>query len=257
MSMVYQEYGSNVAHSALMNPLAPRYVGLECEIEGIVGHGKAEQLGFRVDQDGSLRNSGYEYISAPITIPEAVDGFKKLHATIRTKEGQKFSNRTSIHVHVNCSAYELNQVRNIILLYALFEEAFFLMVESDRRDNIHCVPLTETYLPNLYRDNLNRLQERWQKYTALNIKPLTQYGTIEFRHMHGHDDGVLMAEWLGIINNLFNRGLRVPINRDALKEENLREAFNEIFAGSRLSNQWVLVRSLMVNQIIDVKLAVI
>jgi Putative amidoligase enzyme len=176
---------------------------------------------------------------------------------LQADPAQKFSSRTSIHVHVNCSAYDEEAVRRIIWLYALFEEAFFLMVERDRRDNIHCVPLTETHLPAMYRDTMPRLVDRWSKYTALNIKPLSSYGTLEFRHMHGHDDPILLQEWLGSINNLFNVALVNPrIDAKFLQDDNLESVFNKIFGDTRLKHQWVLVRGMMVNQIIDIKLAV-
>ena len=257
MSTIFERFGNGLQHSDLTNPLAPRYVGLECEIEGVRSHSGVGELGFNVTTDGSLRNNGYEYITNAITIPDAVNAFAKLHTTLQADPTQKFSPRTSIHVHVNCSAYDEEAVRRIIWLYALFEEAFFLMVDPERRDNIHCVPLTETHLPAMYRDTMPRLVDRWSKYTALNIKPLSSYGTLEFRHMHGHDDPVLLQQWLGSINNLFNVAITCSkINADFLKTENLEVVFNKIFGDTKLKNQWVLVRGMMVNQIIDIKLAV-
>lgn len=256
MTTIYERFGPALQHSDLANPLAPRYVGLECEIEGILDHGQAGHIGFNITNDGSLRNNGYEYITNAIQIPNAVEMFTNLHAKLKTKKGEKFSQRTSIHVHVNCAAYEESVVRNIIMLYALFEEAFFLLVDADRRENIHCVPLTETYLPSLYREGIPRLVERWHKYTALNIKPLSQYGTVEFRHMQGHDDPIILKEWLGSINCLFNVAQTCRINADFLKDDNLHTVFDTIFGDTKLKDQWVLVRGMMVNQIIDIKLAV-
>jgi len=257
MTTIHQRFGCASIIAGLNDPLAPRYVGLECEIEGIRSHGNAEKLGFSVTNDGSLRNNGYEYITSAVKIPEALGMFQDLHSTLSTKPSDKFSQRTSTHVHVNCMAYEEETVKRIIWLYALFEEAFFLLVDSERRDNIHCVPLTETHLPAIYNASLIALVDRWSKYTALNIKPLGTQGTIEFRHMHGHDDVEVMRQWLGSINSLFDLALRTPvIDAKFLEDESLRNAFNAIFGDTKLKDQWVLIRGMMVNQIIDIKLVV-
>jgi len=172
-------FGSiELMNSQVLDPGIPLYVGLECEIESIANHMDGADL-FHVTQDGSLRNNGLEFITNPIPIDYAVPYFKKLHASLKFRnDAEKFSPRTSIHVHANCVNLHPDVIRNIIRMYALYEEYFFMMVTPDRRHNIHCVPLTETYLPSLYNTGLNTLVARWHKYTALNIVPLKKYGTI-------------------------------------------------------------------------------
>jgi hypothetical protein len=255
--MIWDELGCEIHIDALRDPTAGQFVGIECEIEAITDHGRAEQLGWRVTTDGSLRNNGHEYISNPVSIPVASTMFKKLHGTISTGTFDPFSQRTSIHVHANCANMKLKEVRDTVWLYALFEEAFFLMCAPDRRDNIHCTPLTETYLPSIYSGSISNMISRWHKYTALNLKPLTKQGTIEFRHMHGHADDVLMDEWLLIIRNLLATAKEAPLDSTLLQEDNIKMLFGKIFGCSRLSNDYTLVRSLMTNQILDLKLAVI
>jgi hypothetical protein len=152
---------------------------------------------------------------------------------------------------------KLREVRDTVWLYALFEEAFFLMCAPDRRDNIHCTPLTETYLPSIYAGSVANMVSRWHKYTALNLKPLTKQGTIEFRHMHGHADTALLDEWLLIIRNLIATGREANLDHTMLEEDNIKILFSKIFGMSRLGTEYSLVRSLMNNQILDLKLAVI
>jgi hypothetical protein len=183
--------------------------------------------------------------------------FMRLHGSIKTGTNDPFSQRTSIHVHANCANLTAKHTRDIVWLYALFEEGFFLMCKPERRDNIHCTPLTETYLPNIYGQGLSNMVSRWHKYTALNLKPLAKQGTIEFRHMHGHNDDILMGEWLLIIRNLFAAAKEKPLDATLLDEANIREYYRKIFGMSRLSDHYDLVRGMMSNQIIDLKLAVI
>lgn len=253
---VYQLFHPMISDENLVLDGAPLYVGLECEIESIRAH-RDGQHPFRVTTDGSLRNRGYEFVSKPIPLSDAVPQFNKLHSTILLHDPEKaFSDRTSIHVHVNCANLPELEVRNIIYMYALFEELFFLLVEPTRRHNIHCVPLTETYLPAYYKGDLNMLVSKWHKYTALNIKPLPGQGTIEFRHMHGHNDPVLLETWLGTINALFECGRMNPINKATLTDTNIKSWFREIFGNTRMSIMQDIVPSMCFNSITDLKLAV-
>lgn len=255
--MIWDEFGCEIATDALRDPTSVQFVGVECEIESIEGHGRAEQYGWKVTTDGSLRNNGFEYISSPVPVHVASDLFKKLHSTIKTGSLDPFSQRTSVHVHANCANMKVREVRDTVWLYALFEEAFFLMCTPERRDNIHCTPLTETYLPTLYNHSLSTMISRWHKYTALNLKPITKQGTIEFRHMQGHADTALMDEWLAIIRNLLATARETPVDASLLQEDNIKIAYQKIFGCSRLSNQYELVRGMMTNQILDLKLAVL
>jgi hypothetical protein len=235
---------------------SPLFVGLECEVESVARPSEGSHR-FRVTTDGSLRNHGVEFISDPTPITEIVDDFTLLHRVAEFRDlSAKFSPRTSIHVHVNCSNLSLLETRNIVYMYALFEEFFFLLVDSSRRSNIHCVPLTETYLPVYYKSELTHLISRWHKYTALNIKPLCELGTIEFRHMQGHDDPELLKTWLGTINRLVSMATFNPINRNTLTDDNIRLWFREIFADTRVKNMEGMVSDVCFNSILDMKLAV-
>lgn len=231
---------------------APLFVGLECEIEHIIDHGKVNSNVFNITTDGSLRNNGYEYVSVPLSVKDAVTGFRGLHAAL-VKGPECFTHRTSVHVHANCCNLDATEVRSIVLTYALFEEAFFAMVDKSRRNNIHCVALTETYLPSIYQLSLDSMISKWHKYTALNLKPLTEYGTIEFRHMHGTSDLQLMTEWLDIIERLFTFKY-TDVLKLVVDEQSLKIAFTQIFGASRLKDKWDEIRPLMDNAIIDIKL---
>lgn len=235
----------------------PFMAGLECEIESIAA--PCNWPGFSVKEDHSLRNHGYEFVSFPETQKSLLVYFKNMHGSLSfRKKEEAFSERTSIHVHVNCRNLDLKQVRNIVLLYALFEEYFFKFASPDRRANIHCTPLTETYLPVRYCKPLPYLVDSWSKYTALNIVPLKTLGTIEFRHMHGHNDAALLDEWLSTIRNLWELGQEVEINENALKDNLLPLMwFGRVFKDSRfVETTGESVRTTISNSLIDLKLAV-
>jgi hypothetical protein len=205
--------------------------GLECEIESVRNGGNSIGY-FNCIKDGSLRNNGWEYVSVqPRTRQELVDDFTQLHKyLVFYPDFDPYSIRTSTHVHINCSCLPLEHVRNIVLLYALFEEFFFAMVKPVRRDNIHCVPLTETYLPKIYSGNLEQFHEQWHKYTALNLKRLTDLGTLEFRHLHGTGDVEEVDTWLRVLENIWKLGQEVQINQESLQSQaTIEDWFTKIF----------------------------
>lgn len=231
-------------------------LGVECEIESLQSLGGLGAGFWAMTEDGSLRNGGKEFISVPSATPRLEEEFKNLHATLKYGN-DAFSERTSIHVHMNCQPLDEAQVRNLVLIYALFEETFFQLVEPSRRNNIHCVPLTETYLPALYNVGIRSMHRRWHKYTALNILPLSTQGTIEFRHMQGHNNPELFAQWIRILQNLYLVCQEQTLSPDLLQSDTaIRALYSRIFGHCKEYN--FLLNNfdfLMSDSITDVKLA--
>ena len=230
MATITQLYGLN--NDTLAK--SPVFIaGLECEIESV--RSQKNLAGFQATADGSLRNNGIEFISPPVDRVALGAMFRNLHASIEFYDREEaFSPRTSTHVHVNCKPLQEEQVKNIVLLYALLEEFFFAMVDNTRRGNIHCVPLSETFLCNYYNTGLNNMIQRWHKYTALNLLPLSKLGTIEFRHLQGTDDSNLLEEWLLAIDKLWQTGQKVKVDEALLTNHDaLLDVYHLIFNHSK------------------------
>lgn len=241
--------------------------GIECEIEGLSEHiavkarpdlKVSDYEGFGIIQDGSLRHNGVEFVSKVFDRPTLVSYFKTLHNNLEFQEGvERFSPRTSTHVHVNVRSLEETHVKNMILLYALYEDFFFMMVDSNRRGNIHCVPLTETYLVNKYRHDYLELAQAWHKYTALNLLPMLKLGSFEFRHLQGTDDAELLNQWLTTLENLWQVCQVCTVDVEFLRSPTrIEEVFISIFGhvpkimGVR-SSLFQVIR----NTLLDVKFA--
>lgn len=235
----------------------PKFIaGTELEVESVSGWGDVD---WTVETDGSLRNEGKEFISPPLETSELIEGFKKIHASFKKyPQYPKFSERTSIHVHVNCLDLTQQQTRSIVQWYALFEPVFFVMVEPIRENNIHCVPLYQTHLSQYYKKELCQMVERWSKYTALNLVPLSTQGTIEFRHMEGHDDAEKFEWWLKTLENLWTYGKDNSVTRAVLSSpEAVMAAFDAIFKDAPIRSLRSHVLSLVEESLIDVKLALV
>lgn len=178
--------------------------GAELEVEDVRDYHSArlEDNGVGITEDGSLRNNGKEFLLAPSYLQSSVEKFKYTHNHIRVGT-EPFSARTSVHVHVNCMYSTVEQVRTLLLLYAIFEPLAFAYAGTERKNNIHCMPLNSTYMPNTYHKPLPDLIEGWHKYTAFNLLPLRELGTVEFRHLGGTADTVRYEEWLKFICTLW------------------------------------------------------
>ena len=232
--------------------------GMECEIESV--RSKNNFDGFEVTNDNSLRNEGVEFISFPMPAGDLLNCFKNLHAHVEYfDKNVAFSPRTSTHVHVNCRTLSPDQTRQLTLFYALFEEFFFAFVEPSRRGNIHCVPLTETFLPAVYKYPINTMVDQWHKYTALNLIPLTKLGTIEFRHLQGTDNPVVVAQWLSCLENLWLLCQKDSISANALTDEDrLKQWWRYIFKQCpEILALEPSFNNVIRNNLIDVKLSLV
>jgi hypothetical protein len=143
-------------------------------------------------------------------------------------------------VHTNCQDLTFEQLNVLITLYQVFERSLFDFIGEGRDKNIFCVPWYETTLSSSI---ITRIQEQgggalkgWQKYTALNLLPLTTQGTIEFRHMAGTNDIAKILEWLRIIGCMYAYTADHPLIgelRAKVVELNTnsqyRAFFNEVF----------------------------
>lgn len=232
--------------------------GLECEIEAIK---TPKHFGiFQCKEDGSLRNHGFEFVSQPAERDLLVKEFTDLHKWLKFYPNEDpYSSRTSTHVHVNCLCLTEAQARDFVLYGALFEELLFAMVKPERRDNIHCVPLTETHLPSIYRQTLSQLVQQWSKYTAINLKRLPDLGTIEFRHMHGTNSVEDVSAWLKVLENMFFLCQQQPLNKKVLTDRNtILGMFDYVFEHvEKIKMLRPSLFNIIRNSLIDVKFAVI
>lgn len=184
-----------------------RALGLELEIEHVKNPIRNTQTGFVVTNDGSLRNDGKEFVSVPSTFGALITSTKALMELFKFSEAN-YSERCSVHVHVNCQDLTPDTLAGVCLLYQVFEYVLFHYAGGDRKSNIFCVPWAETNITyntiaRYFEEKNPTLLRQWQKYTALNLLPLSTQGTVEFRHLPGTCDVNTIANWINLILSLF------------------------------------------------------
>lgn len=216
--------GFNAARRQLPKSL-PNYrgrVGIEIEVERIaqmidIG-ATANPPTWEIKGDGSLRNGGVEFVSHALTNEQVLDSIASVYAWFAVnKAAPDFSWRTSVHVHLDVRHLTLSQLQNLLLLYILFEEALFEFASPDRREqNIFCTPLTRTHYESLSmllnegsardRDTFLRAWRvcagAFGKYSALNINHISDFGTVEFRHLRGDTSPSQLGDWTALIMQL-------------------------------------------------------
>lgn len=248
MSTIRETYGLDavVAHkitgmSSITTPYvckSQELIGIEVEVENIRDLTTNPNKVWVIDEDGSLRNNGREFITKPIPASSAPVALEYLMNNYLNKKCC-FSPRTSVHIHLNMQDFTQDQVKDYILLYSIFEKLFYKFTGRGRMKNIYCVPLIDTDL--LVRLGERRILDGWSKYTGLNVLPLQNYGTIEFRHMHGTSDVGKLTMWINLITSLKEYVRATPtasirsdisnMDDDYAYEELLKNIFGEAAAG--------------------------
>ena len=196
-------------------------IGIEIEIENII-YSLEDVLEYywSETEDHSLRNNGKEYKSIPLRayqIPYCIEYLT--NALNHFNKDYTFSNRCSVHVHLNVRDFTMEQLACFLLLYCVFEKHFFHVAGTKRENNIFCVPLwNTTYVPNLKRITESVSYKIWHKYLALNCGCIfgsehnKAFGTIEFRHLYGTLDTTILYPWINSIIALREASTKYKLN---------------------------------------------
>src|SRR3990167_5069634 len=182
------------------------HVGIEVEVENVSYINPNIPLCFwQITEDGSLRNHGKEFKTAAIPLKYAQLALEQLFQGLNPDID--FSKRTSIHVHIDVRGLTIKQLLTVLFVYTVTENLLFKFTQSDRRNSIFCTPITETTL--LTKLNIkdprsleHHFEHVWQKYSALNILPITSFGTVEFRQMPGTRDTTKLCIWLDLLSRI-------------------------------------------------------
>lgn len=193
-------------------------VGIEIETETKIAYDVPGFKYWTAHTDGSLRNYGIEYVLATPLDPGSEKYIAAMSEFETFAKAIAFENSTytSVHVHLNFVDKELTSLANFITLYVLFEGMLTRYCGPDRDGNLFCLKTRDAetlYL--LYRDLLKSIESgRGQpfikglsasryKYSALNVVPLTNFGSVEVRTHPGVTDVKLINRWVNILMRLY------------------------------------------------------
>ena len=213
-------------------------VGIEIEVENIT-EGVPFPAYWSSHADGSLRNNGIEFVSVPLQVKQIQGALELLYKNMKAGNQPSFSNRTSVHIHLNCRDMTQDQVHCLTLLYAIFEKHFYSFAGTKRANSIYCVPLWRCNLLKYARDVIYSFNpSRWHKYCGINLLPLIDnngnrgYGTVEFRHLYGTDSVHSILEWINMILCLRKAALEMSLKdlMEEIKSMNTTSSYLHLFA---------------------------
>jgi hypothetical protein len=188
--------------------------GVELEIEGLTQSPDNYTFnGIDYHADGSLRNNGAEFVTRPMNY---VDTEAVLHKFFNMGgfSEKNYSERCSVHVHINVGDISEEHLRTMLAVYASHERALFDWIGDNRKHNIFCVPWYETNLSTGVSQDMQTLaniSRAWMKYTALNLLPIWRQNTIEFRHMGGTCNIERILTWMRLIAAMYTYSKNTPL----------------------------------------------
>lgn len=207
-------------------PISDQFIGIEIELEGqskaqLQNHINGGNQFWVTHQDNSLRNGIELVLAQPMmgqTLRDAISYF------FRTFTKYTATPRTSIHVHINMLQPNetIEALQNMVVLYYMFEEAFFAIADENRKWNGYCNAFEDTPPAVLeavmqYADDEKMLglklqqsaQHNNNRYYALNLNALTRFGTLEFRHLPLFHEEQRLVDWIKLIMELKAAALRM------------------------------------------------
>ena len=229
------------------------YVGMEFEYEGTKHHWSEilAQPGFRglqkwyhTHEDGSLRGSdAVEFVFAkPLTAPHAFDAMQAMMEVAQTKKFQ-VTKRTGFHVHLNVGNLEVAELWNLIQLYCLYEPAVYTAIGDSRSGSIFCIPwfkdlhLATSVAQILQGNSSVQLCRNFGKYSGLNLRAVSEKGSIEFRHMRNSFDEERMAHWLNFILALHKKATSPDFAgwyEELLLQKNFKQGLLDLYEGEKV-----------------------
>lgn len=194
-------------HGLKEGTVVPDAVGVEIEIE-LTTPFDTTQLSttsdWSVKSDGSLRNFGLEFVSRPFSLRHEGTVLSKSWSDIIKNPLMSSANydcpRASVHVHVNVRDYTYNQLMNIILAYLLLEGTLVDYCGRWRRGNLFALRIPEaaanfSNIKNTVTQYTALNINSEQRYSAMNLVSLRNFGTIEFRMLGSVYSPELIQLW--------------------------------------------------------------
>lgn len=184
-------------------------LGIEIEVEG---SRLPEDVGKYWDRehDGSLQGNSAEYVlSRPLSLGDAKKSLDYLQAQYKESCTEvRDTVRAGVHVHVNVQKLTIPQLYNFMTLYSMFEGVLLDYCGAGRNGNLFCLPLNKS--PNVVHalrhaadsKEFMFLHDDEYRYCAMNLKSLSQYGSLEFRAMRSTEDLSRVYDWARLLLHL-------------------------------------------------------
>lgn len=192
MATIAQIFGHRVSYPTIeSHPLivGTHLAGVEIELENL--HIRRPSFNYwSAKDDGSLRNGGMEFVcSSPWGGIDLYNAALEIDSFMYNAKPED-TWRCSTHVHVDVRNMNVQQLKRMILAYALFERVLFKCSGWHRYKNNFCMALgfaqeQVNILSNAWNrpdsEFVSTLTSVWDKYSSINFLPMASFGSVEFR----------------------------------------------------------------------------
>lgn len=189
-------------------------IGIEIETEGkniVMAVNGTNSKFWKTERDGSLRGNfpegAAEFVLAqPLEVKDVEEAVDEL-IELQKDATFDFSHRTSVHIHMNVLDYTIEDLGALFSVYYMCEDVLLNFCGDSRKGNHFCLRYRDAdgiavglkALGENFARGLNSLSNDHFKYAALNLAPMTSYGSVEFRGMRGTMDKKVLMTWIGAL----------------------------------------------------------
>ena len=185
-------------------------IGIEIEMEGsLFPLGDLDK--WRSEADGSLRGDREEdsrefVLKQPCKRKDSLGLLNRLEDDLdRFGSAIIPSFRTGVHVHINVRQLTFNQVFNFIFAFYMFEDVLTEFCGKDRVGSLFCLRardaegVTDQLAKAIKNKDLENLHTDDIRYSAMNLKAIKEYGSIEFRGLSFDGDFQRVEAWIRLL----------------------------------------------------------
>tara|TARA_R100001082_G_scaffold106367_1_gene79187 strand:- start:2314 stop:3543 length:1230 start_codon:yes stop_codon:yes gene_type:complete len=198
---------SGFAHNGVRSNLNHDHFSFDGDTRGVLfGTGY-----WNVKSDGSLREGGVEFVTKKLFGKDLSLALAELgdYLDANTIPNSIPSDRCSVHIHLDVTDLDKNEYARLLIDYAIFENVLFNYCGADRKNNIYCLPFAKSddfrrtlsnILTSVSKDlDFRKYVNAFPKYSALNLRATSTYGSLEFRLHGGTYDMMRVKQWINII----------------------------------------------------------
>ncbi len=200
-------------------------IGIEIEVEAsnaLIKDNGSLAPWWTYHHDGSLRGiDNAEYVlTKPILFSQVNESLSFLWNKFDGYKSKLVdSNRTSVHVHLNCQKFHLNRLTAFCALYFCFEEVLTEWCGEHRVGNLFCLrakdaPAIISQMRRFIRADGQADLRDGLHYSGLNVSALSKFGSLEIRTLRGVSDPSIIEQWVKILERIYSLSAEFTDPRD-------------------------------------------
>lgn len=159
---------------------------------------------WKIVSEGSLRRNGREYVlDRPLSGLTLIKAVKSLEEFLTRIAGDpdytlRPKPRSSLHVHIDMSIFDDEDVKKIFVLSVAFDRQLFNYAGKSRKSVSFCTPISQHPEGVCLLDE-NFIAENNMHHLSISPSALFKYGSLEYRHHREEWSARRILRWINIL----------------------------------------------------------